>query len=114
MMINGLSDKLSLHEEQRTTIEQGFIVRENIWKDNRGREWERIQLYPPKFRLKKKPDYDTTEIMSAPPFELMVMVVTVLIMLVILYFWYRHLIRIFQGLKTRKTSSPKTEIPLPI
>lgn len=53
MRLHGFHTLPGVYQHEKTTIKQGFIVRELVWKDTMGNELEKISDRPPKFVVKK-------------------------------------------------------------
>jgi len=59
MKVRGLHDPPDVYEQEKTTIRNGCIVRETVWKDTMGNELEKVSSYPTRFVI-KKPYYQNT------------------------------------------------------
>jgi hypothetical protein len=57
MKLHGFHTMPGIYQSEKTTIKQGEIVREKIWKDTWGNELEKIHDKPPKFIVKKPVDH---------------------------------------------------------
>ena len=51
--VKGLDDPPDIFREEKTTIKNGVIMREHVWKDTDGNELERVSDNPPRFSVKK-------------------------------------------------------------
>jgi hypothetical protein len=60
MKLYGFNTPPGVYQTEKTTIKQGIIVREWVWKDTLGNELEKISDKPPKFIVKKAYNSEAT------------------------------------------------------